>query len=1242
MAGAEDEEDDFPATQPVMSVLLSGVVAYVEVRSGHDNRSKGVKAHMRSLGATIEETLNRNVTHVVFNEGLPSTYKKAKKFKCHLVSVLWIEACKEALAKVSEAGYPPIGQQIYENPDSLKNFKKMKSMQPDSDDDAVEMKTKRRLKRMAQCQRKKRLATVPDASEESGEDGTKKTSPPKVQKQPRNKASKKGTRSKGTQNKPALQEITPDVVNKTAASEALGGTHTAEARTTENVESLFAAHGSKGCSTLPENKAGHSGKSSTKSKKLLDNTPITRREFIEGLNDICLSLPNESDKDKSDVSPWRKGVGPPPVKIRRKNPPANKVSPRRSPRNASDSSDCFLFPAVPARKSPRHVTGIVKISKKAQDQTAQKPSTCTSASVALLRKKMPAPPSSPGDDFLLLSQEPGDMPSIDEMAKMRRGSVRAGDERITLSQVIRSYNAVAQEGPESEASTSSSPKSASLVSDNNLVKERLNSRRAMEDSVVVDVEDDADAACDTEVRYCTSRCSSEAGSTVSSTSTRVLINGNPSSQVGCSSSYLPSSGTVEDDEKVCAAEEPEREPSPIFVIKKSKFRRPLKKQLNAPKQSSEHNGMDKDASSSLGERRPSLNPIDYINKLLLPKFTPVDKTPGNGHMGNVIVEETPELGSNSNSKPEFHCVIPPTPVENQEPVASMNQSLTSSVISWVKKSCRVPLFSSHSKKAMTTSTIQNRNQNPSKEVSSQDSTATIYYSFSKETENAPEETENPLADPTALVRSSPISSKKSNSPLRLNQLSAPSLNGGEKSANENSPNDVNMCLEKQRSPRKSIRKKSETSPAISKRGENLKDQAVQDGLQKGLKSKASSLDKMTKLLKPRAKVVVTVVKNDEGVSNSASRAETDTATSTPVILINKAQEAHFSSGYETSNSIGSNTDTETDKNRTNTSTGASGKRKKITDFLSPIVGPPKKRSDVYDSESPASRDTDRSTDTAISQRRVGRKRVQSVPDKSSKKPKMNNSESDSTSGSRRTRASRVDGNNKLTESRSDLSTDSTKSSGRKSSEEARKRMAVSLTRNYKSNALKVIVCTFLTASEQNGIDVAGTKLGGWKLEEKVTPRTTHVINSGPKRTLNMLKGLSRGCWLVDQQWMLDSGKAGTWLDEEKYELTKFSPGVRLCRMKRQAVGKDYKHNLFAKSGPIYVSPKCDGPPAKDIRELLELCGADLKTSKQDAKIVVGGEPSPKGTVNCVNPRWVLDSITRNKVLPINGSDYQIK
>lgn len=890
-----------------------------------------------------------------------------------------------------------------------------------------------------------------------------------------NKA-KKRTKTKNVPKKQALQEITPDVVNKGAMCDA----EITETTNAENVEPLPTADASQGSSSLPQNEAAHSERPSAKSRKAQDATSISRSEFIEGLNNICISLSSESELNKNETSPWRRGVGPPPVKIRRKNPPTTKVSPRRSPRNApaSDSSDCFLFPAVPARKSPRQVSGIVKISTKIPAKPAQASSACTSASAVLMRKKMQVP-SSPPDSFILLSQEPGDMPSIDELAKLRRGSVTAGDEHITLSQVIRSYNAAAQEHPENQAATPESSKIASQVSDKNSIRESFNGQKAPEDDLYEDVNDDV--ACDAEVRKCASRCSSEAGSTVSSTSTRVLINGKPPSEVGCASNYLPSSSEVEEQpEIVNPAEEFERDPSPIFLIKKSRFRRPLKKQLN--EQITGKSGMPKEilsrsdnslegVSSSLEEKRQSLNPIDYINKLLLPKFLPVDKTPGNVDMGKVIVEETPECVPSSNSHIESH-VIPPTPAGNPNAAVSLNQSLTSSVISWVKKSCRVPLFSSHSKKAeksVATPTIPKRKSTSPKAKSnelpfSQGSAATIYYSFSKETDDeACSETGNPPADLTSLVKSSQDSSQ--NSPVKVNQQGPHSLTREKKSKTKNSPDKVN--LREQQSTRKSLRKKNISPSAMSQQSENFQsNQNVQDDSCNEPKSKASSASKKTKLQKPRKKVIVTVMKNDEEAScNLNSNLNKQNDMSTPVILIQKAQEAQCSSGYETSTSIGSSAGTEVNKNPLNTISGTSGKRKKITDLLSPIIAVPKKRSDIYENDSStASPATDSNTDTRFPQRQGTRKRFQSVPDHSSKKkPKFDSSELDCTPGSRKTRASRIDANNGLTESRSDLSADNIKSFGRKSSEVARQRMAVSLTRNYKSNAPKVIVCTFLTA-----------------------------------------------------------------------------------------------------------------------------------------------------------------------------------
>lgn len=106
-----DDDDDIPATQPILPFLLEGnylslmlffvklkcacckqaftvevffkyisdVVAYVEVRSGHDNRSRGVKTQLRNLGATIVDNLTNNVSTTVFiaivlNESFSSRY----------------------------------------------------------------------------------------------------------------------------------------------------------------------------------------------------------------------------------------------------------------------------------------------------------------------------------------------------------------------------------------------------------------------------------------------------------------------------------------------------------------------------------------------------------------------------------------------------------------------------------------------------------------------------------------------------------------------------------------------------------------------------------------------------------------------------------------------------------------------------------------------------------------------------------------------------------------------------------------------------------------------------------------------------------------------------------------------------------------------------------------------------------------------------------------------------------------
>ncbi|XP_062600147.1 microcephalin-like, partial [Saccostrea cucullata] len=88
---AMDTDDDLPATQPIDDRVLKDVVAYVEVRSTNDNRSKAICRELVQLGAVVAKTFSNDVTHVVLKEGSKRTITKATKKGVHLVSVLWVD-----------------------------------------------------------------------------------------------------------------------------------------------------------------------------------------------------------------------------------------------------------------------------------------------------------------------------------------------------------------------------------------------------------------------------------------------------------------------------------------------------------------------------------------------------------------------------------------------------------------------------------------------------------------------------------------------------------------------------------------------------------------------------------------------------------------------------------------------------------------------------------------------------------------------------------------------------------------------------------------------------------------------------------------------------------------------------------------------------------------------------------------------------------------------------------------------
>lgn len=130
------------------SKVLKGVTAYVEVRRGEDDRTGGFRWKLTQLGAKVSDTLNKKVTHVVFQEGLLSTYRKAKQIGAHLVSTHWVMACDESFSKIDEARYPIEKLQQYEFADPLqKSIKRPKIMSPDLGSGRDEKLLTKRLQR---------------------------------------------------------------------------------------------------------------------------------------------------------------------------------------------------------------------------------------------------------------------------------------------------------------------------------------------------------------------------------------------------------------------------------------------------------------------------------------------------------------------------------------------------------------------------------------------------------------------------------------------------------------------------------------------------------------------------------------------------------------------------------------------------------------------------------------------------------------------------------------------------------------------------------------------------------------------------------------------------------------------------------------------------------------------------------------------------------------------------------------
>ncbi|KAG7205789.1 hypothetical protein KM043_007734 [Ampulex compressa] len=167
----------------------------------------------------------------------------------------------------------------------------------------------------------------------------------------------------------------------------------------------------------------------------------------------------------------------------------------------------------------------------------------------------------------------------------------------------------------------------------------------------------------------------------------------------------------------------------------------------------------------------------------------------------------------------------------------------------------------------------------------------------------------------------------------------------------------------------------------------------------------------------------------------------------------------------------------------------------------------------------------------------------------------------------------------------------------------------------------VIVTTGLSKADKNLVQSIVKTLGMARIESHVTRKTTHVVSTGV-RTINLLHGIIRGCWLVSLEWVLQSLGSNQWIKPETYELMHFSKAVLENRRDRQLFGDSYVPELFATCGLIHVQNDTT-PPCDIIKDLIKTAGGQITEDEQAAKIFIGA--------NGLKESWVLDSITTGEL-----------
>ncbi|XP_075779714.1 microcephalin isoform X2 [Pelodiscus sinensis] len=187
---------------------------------------------------------------------------------------------------------------------------------------------------------------------------------------------------------------------------------------------------------------------------------------------------------------------------------------------------------------------------------------------------------------------------------------------------------------------------------------------------------------------------------------------------------------------------------------------------------------------------------------------------------------------------------------------------------------------------------------------------------------------------------------------------------------------------------------------------------------------------------------------------------------------------------------------------------------------------------------------------------------------------------------------------------------------------------------------RTLVMTSMSSEKQCAMIQVVNKLGGFLFSDDVCETTTHVVTGSPRRTLNVILGIARGCWIVSYEWVLWSLECGHWISEEPYELSTNFPAAPICRLQRHLSSGKYQQNLLS-SQPVMFISLTSQPPCDRLSELIQLCGGKVCKTLRQAKIYIGeymGKKQPE--IKYLSEKWILDSITQHRICPLENYLFQ--